>query len=508
MSHTHLGKFLRSTFVLVLATSSIPASLLAQPAASAAVVIDAAAPATPLPHFWEHMFGSGRAILSMRDSYRQDLREVKEITGIKYVRFHAIFHDEVGVYGEDPQNQPVHNFSYVDQIYDGLLANGVRPFVEVSFMPKKLASDKDALHAFWYKQNVSPPKDYGKWDDLITQFTKHLVERYGIDEVSEWYFEVWNEPNIDFWAGDPKQPTYFELYDHTARAIKAVSPRLRVGGPATAQAAWADAFIKHCADNHVPVDFVSSHVYGNDKSEDVFGTQEKIPRDRMVCRAIGKVHQQIKSSAMPTVPLVWSEFNASYANEPDVTDTVYMGPWLADTIRQCDGLVDEMSYWTFSDVFEEQGVVKQPFYGGFGLIAAGGIPKPSFNAFLMLHKLGDQRLKTDSDSALATRRKDGTLVIAAWNMADPGVPGSPKEVKFQFEHARVSKVHVTRLDADHGDVHKAYQAMGSPQYPTREQIEKLRAASRLLAPEVENVKNGSMTLEVPAHGLVLIEVKP
>ena len=477
-------------------------------AAGGTVVIDGAAPATPLPHFWEHMFGSGRAILSLRDSYRRDLREVKGVTDLQYVRFHAIFHDEVGVYDEDGQGNPVLNFSYVDQIYDGLLANGVRPFLELSFMPKKLASNKAALHAFWYKQNVSPPKDYGKWDDLITQFAKHLVERYGIDEVSQWYFEVWNEPNIDFWAGDPHQATYFELYDHTARALKAVSPRLRVGGPATAQAAWADAFIQHCTENKVPVDFVSSHVYGNDKSEDVFNTHESIPRDQMVCRAISKVHQQIKSSSMPNLPLIWSEFNASYANEPPVTDSVYMGPWLADTIRQCDGLVDEMSYWTFSDVFEEGGVVKQPFYGGYGLIAAGDIPKPAFNAFLLLHKLGDQRLKTDSNSALVTRRKDGTLVVAAWNMADPGAPGSAKEVKFQFEHARVSKVQVTRLDAEHGDVHKAYAAMGSPRYPSKDQIEKLRAASRLSSPEVRDAKSGSITLGIPAHGLVLLEMKP
>lgn len=508
MRNTYRAKLFQVIAVLALSLSTFPVFLVAQSQAGTTIVVDATAPATPLPHFWEHIFGSGRAILSLRDGYRQDLREVKEITDMQYVRFHAIFHDEVGVYDEDAQGQPVLNFSYVDQIYDGLLADGVRPFVELSFMPKKLASNKDALHAFWYKQNVSPPKDYGKWDELITQFTKHLVERYGIAEVSRWYFEVWNEPNIDFWAGDPHQATYFELYDHTARAIKAVSPRLRVGGPSTAQAAWADAFVKHCADNQIPVDFVSSHVYGNDKSEDVFGTHEQIPRDRMVCRAIGKVHDQIKSSAMPNLPLLWSEFNASYANEPDVTDMVYMGPWLADTIRQCDGLVNEMSYWTFSDVFEEQGVVKQPFYGGFGLMAERGIPKPSFNAFLMLHKLGDQRLKLDSDSALVTRRKDGMLVIAAWNMLDPGVPGNAKDLKFEFEHAKVRKVQVTRLDADHGDVRKAYEAMGSPRYPTKEQIEKLRAASRLSPPEMQEVKNGSLTLGIPAHGLVLLEIKP
>ena len=496
--------FIVLVFTLI-SVSTFP--LRAQSVPAEKVRIDVAAPTTPLPHFWEHIFGSGRAILSLRDSYRQDLREVKQVTGMEYVRFHAIFHDEVGVYDEDAQGNPLLNFSYVDQIYDGLLANGVRPFVELSFMPKKLAA-KDTLHAFWYKQNVSPPKDYAKWDDLITQFTRHLVARYGIDEVSKWYFEVWNEPNLDFWAGDPRQSTYFELYDHTARDIKAVSPRLRIGGPATAQAAWADVFLRHCSENKIPVDFVSTHVYGNDKSEDVFGTHEQIPRDRMVCRAVRKVHDQIKASEMPNLPLVWSEFNASYMNEPDVTDSVYMGPWMADTIRQCDGLVDEMSYWTFSDVFEEQGVVKQPFYGGFGLIAAGGIPKPVFNAFLMLHQLGEQRLAVSSDSVLATRRGNGTLEIAAWNMADPGAKGSEKEIDLEFEHARFSRAHLTRLDSDHGDVQRAYQAMGSPRYPTSEQIANLKAASRLASPESIEVKNGSLVLKIPPHGLMLVELKP
>jgi len=506
--NTKRTSLFRCIVVLAFSLSTSPAFLSAQSEARATILVDATAPATPLPHFWEHMFGSGRAILSMRESYRQDLREVKNVTDMRYVRFHAIFHDEVGVYDEDAQGKPVLNFSYVDQIYDGLRANGVRPFVELSFMPKKLASNKDALHAFWYKQNVSPPKDYAKWDDLMTQFAKHLVERYGIDEVSRWYFEVWNEPNIDFWAGDPRQSTYFELYDHTARALKAVNPRLRVGGPATAQAAWADAFIKHCSENNVPADFVSTHVYGNDKAEDVFGTHEQIPRDRMVCRAVAKVHAQIKASAMPNLPLIWSEFNASYANEPDVTDSTYMGPWLADTIRQCDGLVDEMSYWTFSDVFEEQGVVKQPFYGGYGLIAVDGIPKPAFNAFLLLHRLGDRRLASSSDSALVTKRKDGTLAIAAWNLTPPEMQTGTKEVVFEFRHAGAASIHVTRVDPEHGDVRRAYAAMGSPRYPTRQQVEKLRAAARLSPSEIHEVKNGSVTLSIPAQGLILIEAKP
>ena len=476
------------------------------------IVIDDSAPTHPLPHFWEEMFGSGRAVLTLRESYRNDLRAVKQATDFRYVRFHAIFHDEVGLYDEDAQGNPVYNFSYIDQIYDGLLANGVRPFVELSFMPKKLAADKNALHAFWYKQNISPPKDYAKWDDMIRQFTKHLVDRYGANEVEQWYFEVWNEPNLDFWAGEPRQSTYFELYDHTARDVKSVDPRLRVGGPATAQAAWADVFIRHCVENNVPVDFVSSHVYGNDKSEDVFGTSEKIPRDQMVCRAVKKVHDQIKASTKPDLPLIWSEFNASYMNETAVTDSTYMGPWLADTIRQCDGLVDMMSYWTFSDVFEEQGVVKEPFYGGFGLMAERSIPKPAFAAFALLHKLGDERIAVDSQSALATRRKDGTRVIAVWNYAPPAEGGShetgpSKTVTLKFKGHSAKHALISRVDDDHGDVRSTYQKMGSPRYPTDAQIETLRSAARLPAPENRDVHNGELTLTLPSYGLAVIEVK-
>jgi xylan 1,4-beta-xylosidase len=286
-----------------------------------------------------------------------------------------------------------------------------------------------------------------------------------------------------------------------------VDARLRVGGPATAQAAWADAFIAHCAKNQVPVDFVSSHVYGNDKAEDVFGTHEEIPRNQMVCRAVRKVHDQIKASPMPQLPLLWTEFNASYMNEPEVTDSTYMGPWMADTIRQCDGLVDMMSYWTFSDVFEEQGVVKTPFYGGFGLIAADDIPKPAFAAFQLLHQLGDQRIAIDSDSALLTRRKDGTLVLAVWNSAPPGPGGSDKTITLELKGTQATKTVISRVDRDHGDVRPLYEKMGSPRYPTPKQIRELRQAAELPAPEKHSLKNGKLTLTLPPQGLAVIELK-
>ncbi|WP_213805170.1 glycosyl hydrolase family 39 [Granulicella sp. dw_53] len=500
------------------------------------LTIDTKAPTTPFPHFWEQVFGSGRAVLSLRESYRNDLRTVKQATELNAVRFHGIFMDDLGLY--DPDRKPIkfaqmansnattpessdigsYNFSYVDQIYDGLLANGVRPFVELSFMPKKMAADPAALHAFWYKQNVSPPSDYKLWDAMITAFAQHLIERYGINEVSTWSFEVWNEPNIDFWAGNPKQPTYFELYDHTALALKKVSTRIRIGGPSTAQAAWVTVFLAHCKEKNIPVDFASTHVYANDTAKDVMGTDEQIPRDQMVCRSVRKVHDEIAASPYPKIPLIFSEYNASYANEPNVTDSIYMGPWLATTISQCDGLTESMSYWTFSDVFEEQGVIRTPFYGGFGLIAEDGIPKPAFNAFAMLHRLGTQRIKLDSDSALATRTADGALALALWNYAPPAGTGaaytpSPTSLgaskSFSLKltgAAPNAAVKIWRLDADHGNVIKAYDAMGRPAFPTRQQLTALRAAGQPSPPETATLRAGSLQLSIPPQGLVLITV--
>ena len=507
MRHTqHRRNFL--LIALIFFVAALPTSTLrAQATASSHTIeIDAAAPSHSFPHFWEKMFGSGRAILSLRESYRSDLRETKRITGFEYVRFHAIFHDEAGFYDEDKDGKPLYNFSYVDQIYDGVLESKVRPFIELSFMPKKLTSDPSAVHAFWYKQNVAPPKDWKKWEQLVETFTRHLVDRYGVDEVAQWYFEVWNEPNLDFWAGNPKEATYYELYDRAARAVKRVSSRLRVGGPATAQAAWVDRFLAHCKEKNVPVDFAATHVYGNDGAEDVFGTHENIPRTLMVCRAVKKVHDQIAASPFPNTPLIWSEFNASYMNEPAVTDAAFMGPWMADTIRQCDGLTAMMSYWTFSDVFEEQGVVKTPFYGGFGLLAEGGVPKAAFNGFALLHQLGETRLDADSDSLLVTRRKDGSLAIALWNLFLPEEAGTPKTVTLHVKGlSGAPSARITIVDKEHGSPLPAWEKMGRPAFPTRTQIEALRKAAALPVGVSHRIVKGSLTVVLRPQALALIE---
>jgi xylan 1,4-beta-xylosidase len=481
------------------------AGLMAQ--AQETVEIDAQGPRTPFPHYWEQMFGSGRAILTLRESYRDDLRAVKQVTDFQYVRFHAIFHDEVGVYNEDEHGNPVYNFAYVDQIYDGLLKNGVRPYVEISFMPRKLAFNPDALHPFWYKPNVSPPKSMDRWDDLIKHFAQHLVDRYGIDEVSKWYFEVWNEPNIDFWNGIPREGSYFDLYAHTARDLKNVSPRLRVGGPATAAAAWVGDFLKFTAAHHVPVDFVSSHAYADDTVENLFGTNEQIPMDERVCRAVEKVREEIETSAKPDLPLFISEWNVQ--GMMDARDTIFIGPALANTVRQCDGRAEMMSFWTFSDVFEESGPIPKPLSGDFGLRAKGGINKPSYYAFQLLHELGNERLTNPASDVIATESASGEVEVAAWNLVDPGQPPSEKTIDLIFRNVPPNApVSIQEIDANHGNVLAEYAAMGRPLDPTPDQAERLNHETALPTPIQETLTGGKLEIKLTTNALALIKVQP
>ena len=228
--------------------------------------------------------------------------------------------------------------------------------------------------------------------------------------------------------------------------------------------------------------------------------------DDRVCRAIAKVRGQIQSSAMPKLPLFWTEWNVPGMD--DARDTSYVGPALANTIRECDGMVDMMSFWTFSDVFEEDGPISQPFEGHFGLRAKGGINKPIYYDFGLLHKLGDRRIANTASDAIVTRRKDGTLVIAIWNLVDPDKTGSTKTVRLIFDGLRNdAKATLSRVDDEHGNTLAAYKAMGSPRYPTEDQIRRLNAATALPPPVPRRLEGNHLDLTLEPNALVLVEVE-
>lgn len=474
--------------------------------ASATITVDTTRTTGPLPHYWEKAAGSDRTVVGLREQWRQDLIRVRKETGIQSVRCHGLFNDEMGVAQAGPGN---FNFLYVDQIYDFMLDHGVRPFVELSFMPEAFATSANRIFA--YKGNVSPPSNWQYWHDMIGAFTDHCVKRYGRPEVQGWKFEVWNEPNISFWAGT--QQEYFELYKQSAEAIKKVDAQLQVGGPSTAQLGWIPDLIQYCSSNGVPLDFVSTHVYANDPQKLIFGRDNMYKLEEVIPRGVALVKQQVASSKMPNLPLwitEWSSQNPAF---------------IADTVKNCIGLAEAMSYWTFSNVFEEGGVPSGVFNQTFGMLDQWGIARPSFHSFVFLHKLGDTQLSAEGP-VLATRRADGSIAILLWNLipADQGgvangnpigaTAGSQQSTglskQFRLKLAGLqgaSKVSISQVNDKLGTAIPKWQTMGSPKYPSAQQLAELRSAAELPAPEQRTLAAGQeLALELPPNGIALIEV--
>jgi xylan 1,4-beta-xylosidase len=449
--------------------------------------------------------------VGLREQWRQDLVRAHRDMGMKSVRCHGLFDDEMGIAAA---GAGAFNFLYVDQVYDYMLDQGVRPFVELSFMPEAFASSNNRIFA--YKGNTSPPRRWQDWHDMIFAFTDHCVKRYGIGEVSHWNFEVWNEPNISFWAGTEEQ--YFELYRQSALAVKAVDRRLKVGGPSTAQLGWIPDLIRFCAANNLPLDFVSTHVYPNDPQKYIFGRDNAYTFEQVIPRGIEQVKHQVESSAIPHLPLLiteWSSQNPAF---------------IADTIKNCIGLAETMSYWTFSNVFEEGGVPSGIFNETFGMMDQWGIARPSLHALTFLHKLGENQLQSSDGPIMATERADGSPAILAWNLisaADSAAfaNGNPMAAgggaakgagASRMLHLKLSglrgrkKILVSQVNADAGTAMPAWKDMGSPKYPSPDQIKQLRQAAELAKPTAHVLASGDpadFVIELPPNGVALLELE-
>jgi xylan 1,4-beta-xylosidase len=367
-----------------------PSTAFAQPAATRTISVDYRRVKGPRDPFPQLVVGAGRAAEGLRADWQRDLALVHRECGFKYVRFHGLLQDELGVYSEDKQGKPVYNFQYIDVVYDAILTSGMRPFVEFGFMPQGLASGAKTI--FWWKGNITPPRDYGKWEALIRTLVQHWTNRYGRDELRHWYFEVWNEPNLKdlFWSGD--QTDYFKLYDATVRAVKSVSADYRVGGPATAGRAWVPEMIGHATKTRIPLDFITTHDYGvRGGALDADGTQQLFldPSLEAIIAGVREVHTQIKTSTMPNLPLHYTEWSASYSPRDPVHDSYISAAYILSRLKGIEGHAASMSYWTFTDIFEESGPVPSPFHGGFGLSQSNQI---YFKRDLRPQNVGDVRV--------------------------------------------------------------------------------------------------------------------
>lgn len=451
----------------------------------ASITVDPATRTGNFSQSWHKTFGVGNAFMLLRKDLLDHVEDVLETIGFDYLRFHGILSDDVGLVQYADKNSDVVdddclNYTNVDAIYDALLDMNIKPFVEFSFMPRYLARD-EKVQVFKYPSIVTPPRSFLQWQSLITLLVQHWTDRYGIDELRDWYFEIWNEPNlINFWTG--KQAEYFTLYKLSADAIKAIDLQLKVGGPASSDGKWITPFLQFCNAEQVPVDFVSTHVYQSDKP--FLGT-EFIPGS-YAANLVGRVRGEIEQSAFPGLELHFTEWGSTTNPNDLLHDTANQAAFICDAVTSVHDKVDSFSYWTVSDIFEELGLPDSEFHGGFGLKTVRGIRKPSFNALYLLKQMGTDICEVQQDDLPTGAKVFATCTgkearLLAWYFKDPKVTSTPESAAITF---RVKKTGIlagheldfTILDIskDHLNPFQAWKEMGSPRNPTPDQVEDLK----------------------------------
>ena len=468
--------------------------------------------------YWKTCVGAGRANEGLRAAFQRQLRQVQEQIGFRYLRFHGLLHDDMFVVRENESGEKIYNFQYIDELFDSMLEMQIRPFVELSFFPSCLKGG-DATQ-FWWKANITPPETWDGWCALIDRLIRHWLQRYGEAEVRTWYFEVWNEPNLNsFWDGTRSQ--YFSLYAATAQTIKSIDPHLRVGGPATSNfvpddrfdgetedfthhlthkvddldslnwhGVWIEAFLDDCAKHHLPLDFVSTHPYPTDFAFDQTGQMKGRTRNVDSTRQdMMWLKQTVQRSAYPNAEIHLTEWSSSPSARDCTHDYLQEAAYLVKCNLDGIGLADSLSFWAFTDVFEETGAGDSIFHGGFGLINYQGIVKPSFHAYRMLSRLGDTLLYRDEHAFFT--KKEGKLAALLYHYPlSSTVSMSPypdrsraqKELE-TGEAVTVSctltgltpgaEILIETLDREHGWALPLWLDMGAPEPPTREETARL-----------------------------------
>ena len=518
-----IGSTVRQLSIFVLGSLMLAAAQ-AQPAAPRRIVADVKQTTGPVDRFFDLSVGSDYPGTLIRSDSQAQLGLVTHELGFQYIRFHAIFHDVLGTVKVE-NGKTVYDWTKLDELYDDLLARHIRPFVELGFTPKALATSQNSI--FYWHGNTSHPKPEA-WRDLIDAFTRHIEARYGQREVRSWFFEVWNEPNLSgFWEG-ADQKAYFDLYALTAKTIKTVDPALRVGGPSTAGAAWVPEFLAYAKQSGAPVDFVSTHTYGVlGGFLDEYGKEDtKLdPSPDAIVGDVRRVRKEISASPFPGLPLYFTEWSTSYTPRDSVHDSYISAPYILTKLKASQGLVQGMSYWTYTDLFEEPGPPTAPFQGGFGLLNPQGIRKPAYFAYKYLHALDGSSIATDDPQAMLST-KDGNFTGVIWDFEQPDqkVSNRPFYTRPVPSHlAAPVTLHVTHLAPNatytlevhrtgyhRNDAYTAYLEMGSPKDLNAEQIAKLNELTRDLAETdkvVHSGNNATIEVSIPMNSNDIVLVK-
>jgi len=490
------------------------------------VLVDVRQSSGALDHSFDLSVGSDYPGTLMRENSQAQLQLAVRELGFRYLRFHAIFHDVLGTV-RIRDGKVVYDWSKIDQLYDDLLSKQIKPFVELGFTPEALATSANSI--FFWHGNTSHP-DPGGWRELVEQFIRHLEQRYGRDEVRSWYFEVWNEPNLaGFWeAADQK--AYFELFDSTSKSIKGIDPALRVGGPATAGAAWVSEFLAHVRQSGAAVDFVTTHTYGVDGGfldEEGKSDTKLSPSPDAIVGDVRRVREQIAASAFPDLPLFFSEWSTSYTPRDSIHDSYISAPYILSKLKACQTLAQGMSYWTYSDLFEEPGPPSSSFHGGFGLLNREGIRKPAFFAYKYLHALAGNALAvSDPQAWFATHDGDVTGVLwtfeqprqkvsnrSFYTKVVPAHPSAPVQLQVINLVARADyRLEIHRTGYHANDAYSAYLEMGSPKDLTSTQVAHMMDLTRDLPVTDRVVRSGSdgsvkVTVSMNSNDILLLRLR-
>jgi xylan 1,4-beta-xylosidase len=479
----------------------------------------------PYDKRFKRCIGTGRFALGLRTDYMDNLRLVQQEIGFDYIRGHGIFHDELGCYRESIQvdsqrqiilQQPIFQFIRVLKVIDNWRSVGIRPFIELGFMPEQLASGADSV--FWWKGNVTPPKSIELWSNLVEKLLEALIAHYGEDEVSRWPIEVWNEPNSPFWCPpnpNERELTYYQLYEATARVVKRVHPGLQIGGPSTNPGGyeWIPRFIDYCEKHEVPLDFISHHVYtGHNKQY----SAEFIYMDQMEPQQgyeqFERAAQLSRMSSGEQLPLHITEWNSSYSCIDPIHDTSMNAAYIAWLLVHVDHLVDSYAYWVVSDVFEEADIPRALFHGGFGLVTHNGVRKPVFYAFQFANSLKETIVHLDNYSCV-TVGKDGSIAVLLFHPCIQSQQVEPIEIKlelpFKHNHAVVS---TRSVDDEVGNAYTAWKRIGRPRAPLPAEMDIIRRAQipqqTLDSIDLEGEEIVCLRVTLPPNGIKLIELLP
>lgn len=470
--------------------------------------VDLSSTSKPFKHYWEEIIGSGHARLGLRADWQRQLMKCKTELGFKYVRFHGLLSDDMGTL-LDEEDKLRYSFFNVDEVYDYIISIGMYPFVELSFMPSTLSSGNKTV--FKYQGNVTPPKDIKAWNTLIKKLVEHWIERYGISCVKKWFFEVWNEPNLDaFWTGT--QEDYFKFYGATAKTIKKVNASLKVGGPATASNAWLPEFTDYCKKNKLPVDFISTHHYPTD----AFGKPGDNTREQLAdSNKLALKHEVMQANKEAgKLPLYYTEWNTSSNPFDKMHDESFAASFITKIIMENQGFVKGYSYWTFSDIFEENYLSSIPFHGGFGLLNINGIPKPAYRAYELLHKLGDQSFAVTgqhSTTDLWVTKKDKIISIIITNFSLPKHAVKKEDVVLSIKGIdKIKSAFIEVIDEQKGNAPTAWIKMGKPGSLSPKTVTALIKVSTLQQKQVHVVRqkeDHTLKIKVNPQSVTLITVE-